>query len=98
MTTTIPLPLQTCSEDAFDVILYTNDFGDNLNAGAVPGAVVETDGGLDGFTNRDKQITNPTELGPYLDAEYYIVAPDHWFSPRTGGDIAFQSQGDSARF
>jgi hypothetical protein len=70
----------------FDSILYTNDGGVQftLEGGNVPGALAETDGLPDGgFQARDTYITDPSELGPLLDGEYYTLAPDQWGSNAT---------------
>lgn len=57
---------------------YTNDgSGDAIRSGSIPGILAETDGGLDGFDNRDDYI-DPSSKGPYLDGEYYITWIDHW--------------------
>ncbi|KAI1081365.1 family 35 glycoside hydrolase [Whalleya microplaca] len=67
----------------FEVPLYTNDGGVDwtLAGGEVPGVLAEIDGDpWSGFAARDKYITDPTELGPLLDGEYYTLAPDFWGS------------------
>lgn len=52
-----------------------------LAGGQVPGVLAETDGDpTSGFAARDEYITDPTELGPLLDGEYYTYAPDTWGS------------------
>ncbi|KAI1401376.1 glycoside hydrolase family 35 protein [Hypoxylon fuscum] len=65
----------------FEVPLYTNDGGVEwtLKGGEVPGVLAEIDGDpRSGFAARDKYITDPTELGPLLDGEYYTAGPDYW--------------------
>ncbi|KAI1344928.1 glycoside hydrolase family 35 protein [Xylariaceae sp. FL0016] len=65
----------------FEVPLYTNDGGVDwtLAGGEVPGVLAEIDGDpSSGFSARDEYITDPTELGPLLDGEYYTFAPDFW--------------------
>ncbi|KAK7735603.1 hypothetical protein SLS53_007517 [Cytospora paraplurivora] len=67
----------------FDVPLYTNDGGVKftLLGGTVPGVLAEVDGDpASGFTARDEYVTDPLELGPLLDGEYYTLAPDTWGS------------------
>lgn len=67
----------------FEVPLYTNDGGVDwtLRGGEVPGVLAEIDGDpRSGFAARDRYITDPTELGPLLDGEYYTFAPDFWGS------------------
>ncbi|KAI0137978.1 glycoside hydrolase family 35 protein [Hypoxylon sp. NC0597] len=67
----------------FEVPLYTNDGGVEwtLKGGEVPGVLAEIDGDpRSGFAARDRYITDPTELGPLLDGEYYTFAPDFWGS------------------
>lgn len=52
-----------------------------LAGGQVPGVLAETDGDPKaGFAARDEFITDPSELGPLLDGEYYTYAPDYWGS------------------
>lgn len=52
-----------------------------LAGGEVPGVLAETDGDpQQGFAARDEFITDPSELGPLLDGEYYTWAPDTWGS------------------
>lgn len=63
--------------------LYTNDGGVDwtLKGGEVPNVLAEIDGDpVSGFRARGMYITNPTELGPLLDGEYYTWAPDQWGS------------------
>ncbi|TVY84564.1 Beta-galactosidase [Lachnellula suecica] len=65
----------------YDVPLYTNDGTENftLSGGSVPGVLAEIDGGPTyGFPARDEYITDPSQLGPLLDGEYYTLAPDNW--------------------
>lgn len=73
----------------YDVPLYTND-GTNdwtLYGGSVPDVLTEIDGGPTyGFPARDKYITDPAQLGPLLDGEYYTLAPDNW-----GENVAHQT-------
>ncbi|KAI1207280.1 glycoside hydrolase family 35 protein [Annulohypoxylon truncatum] len=67
----------------FEVPLYTNDGGVDwtLAGGEVPGVLAEIDGDpRSGFAARDLYITDPSELGPLLDGEYYTLAPDTWGS------------------
>ncbi|KAI1500859.1 family 35 glycoside hydrolase [Biscogniauxia marginata] len=69
--------------DNFEVPLYTNDGGVDwtLAGGEVPGVLAEIDGDpWSGFAARDKYITEPSELGPLMDGEYYTLAPDFWGS------------------
>ena len=65
--------------DAFPgVQLYTNDgSGSAIQAGSIPNVLAETDGGFDGFNNRDTWIA-PSSKGPYMDGEYYITWIDKW--------------------
>ena len=75
--------LKNVLQDNFDSIFYTNDGGViwTLQGGEVPGALAEVDGDpRGGFTARNQYITDPTELGPLLDGEYYTLAPDNWGS------------------
>ncbi|KAI1346951.1 glycosyl hydrolases family 35-domain-containing protein [Xylaria sp. FL0043] len=71
-------------KDAFPgVQLYTNDgSGQAIRDGSVPGVLAETDGGFDGFGNRDTWI-DLSSRGPYLDGEYYITWIDQWASNHT---------------
>ncbi|OJJ50408.1 hypothetical protein ASPZODRAFT_129029 [Penicilliopsis zonata CBS 506.65] len=81
--------LRDMLRENFDSVLYTNDGGVNwtLAGGSVPGVLAETDGTPEsGFEARDEYITNPTELGPLLDGEYYTLAPDQWGSNATHND------------
>ncbi|KAI9663704.1 MAG: hypothetical protein M1821_007194 [Bathelium mastoideum] len=67
----------------FDTVLYTNDGGVDwtLEGGQVHTVLAEIDGDpSSGFTSREMYITDPTELGPLLDGEYYTWAPDQWGS------------------
>lgn len=65
-----------------NMTLYTNDgSGDAIAAGSIPGYLAVTDGGLDGFDNRDDYI-DPSSKGPYLDGEYYITWIDKWGQTR----------------
>ncbi|KAI0008119.1 family 35 glycoside hydrolase [Xylariaceae sp. FL0662B] len=67
----------------FEVPLYTNDGGVDwtLKGGEVPGVLAEIDGDpWSGFAARDQYITDPSELGPLLNGEYYTLAPDFWGS------------------
>ncbi|KAI1332685.1 family 35 glycoside hydrolase [Xylariaceae sp. FL0255] len=66
-----------------DVPLYTNDgqVQFTLAGGTVHGVLAETDGGPQGgFAARDEYVTDPTELGPLLDGEYYTTGADTWGS------------------
>ncbi|KAI0457963.1 glycosyl hydrolases family 35-domain-containing protein [Xylaria acuta] len=71
-------------KDAFPGMqLYTNDgSGQAIRDGSIPGILAETDGGFDGFGNRDSWI-DPSSRGPYLDGEYYITWIDKWASNYT---------------
>jgi hypothetical protein len=61
-----------------NLTLYTNDgAGQAIKDGSIPGILAVTDGGIDGFDNRDQWI-DPSSKGPYLDGEYYITWIDHW--------------------
>ncbi|XXH03426.1 hypothetical protein Hte_009828 [Hypoxylon texense] len=65
----------------FEVPLYTNDGGVDwtLAGGEVPGVLAEIDGDpRSGFAARDRYVTDPSELGPLLDGEYYTYGPDFW--------------------
>lgn len=63
-----------------------------LAGGNVPGALAETDGDpTSGFAARDEYITDPSELGPLLDGEYYTYAPDVWGSENTHTTVAGDS-------
>ncbi|KAF3058202.1 Beta-galactosidase [Daldinia childiae] len=67
----------------FEVPLYTNDGGVDwtLKGGEVPGVLAAIDGDpRSGFAARDKYVSDPTELGPLLDGEYYTSGPDFWGS------------------
>ena len=67
----------------FDTVLYTNDGGVEftLEGGEVHTVLAEIDGDpASGFESRKLYITDPTELGPLLDGEYYTWAPDQWGS------------------
>ena len=58
--------------------LYTNDgSGQASQDGSIPNVLAETDGGFDGFDNRDTWIL-PSSRGPYMDGEYYITWIDKW--------------------
>ncbi|KAI1639930.1 family 35 glycoside hydrolase [Biscogniauxia mediterranea] len=73
--------LRDALRDGFDVPLYTNDggVGWTLAGGEVPGVLAEIDGDpRSGFAARDEYITEPSELGPLMDGEYYTLAPDFW--------------------
>ncbi|KAI1389448.1 glycoside hydrolase family 35 protein [Hypoxylon trugodes] len=73
--------LRDILKENFEVPLYTNDGGVDwtLRGGEVPGVLAEIDGDpRSGFAARDRYITDPTELGPLLDGEYYTFAPDYW--------------------
>ncbi|KAI2470916.1 glycoside hydrolase family 35 protein [Annulohypoxylon bovei var. microspora] len=77
------LALRDILKQNFEVPLYTNDGGVDwtLAGGEVPGVLAEIDGDpRSGFAARDRYITDPTELGPLLDGEYYTFAPDFWGS------------------
>ncbi|KAI0597309.1 family 35 glycoside hydrolase [Biscogniauxia sp. FL1348] len=65
----------------FEVPLYTNDGGVEwtLAGGEVPGVLAAIDGDpRSGFAAREAYVTEPSELGPLLDGEYYTLAPDFW--------------------
>ncbi|RDW72239.1 beta-galactosidase-2 [Coleophoma crateriformis] len=67
--------------EIFDVPLYTNDGSVwwTLAGGTVPGVLAEIDGGPTyGFPARDLYVTDPSQLGPLFDGEYYTLAPDNW--------------------
>ncbi|KAF2237557.1 glycoside hydrolase family 35 protein [Viridothelium virens] len=67
----------------FETVLYTNDGGVDwtLEGGQVHTVLAEIDGDpTSGFNSRGLYITDPTELGPLLDGEYYTWAPDQWGS------------------
>ncbi|KAJ9143052.1 Beta-galactosidase [Pleurostoma richardsiae] len=68
--------------ESFEVPLYTNDGGVDwtLDGGEIPFVLAEVDGGSWALPARDEYVTNPTELGPLLDGEYYTWAPDQWGS------------------
>ncbi|ORY61736.1 family 35 glycoside hydrolase [Pseudomassariella vexata] len=69
--------------DNYEIPLYTNDGGVDwtLAGGEVPGALAAIDGDpSSGFRARDMYITDPSELGPLMDGEYYTFAPDFWGS------------------
>ncbi|KAK6080945.1 glycosyl hydrolase family 35 protein [Seiridium cupressi] len=68
--------------ESFEVPLYTNDGGVDwtLAGGEVPNVLAEIDGGSWALPARDLYITDPSELGPLLDGEYYTWAPDQWGS------------------
>ncbi|KZZ92990.1 Glycoside hydrolase, family 35 [Moelleriella libera RCEF 2490] len=85
----------TCWQPIFDAFLYTNDGGgrDYLEGGAVHGILAATNGGSrSGLAARDELVTDPTSLGPQLDAKYYITWIDDWSSSSThqyiSGDAA----------
>jgi hypothetical protein len=81
--------LRDILRDNFDIPLYTNDGTEDwtLYGGSVPGVLAEIDGGPTyGFPARDKYITDPAQLGPLLDGEYYTLAPDNW-----GQSVAHQT-------
>ncbi|MCJ1330497.1 hypothetical protein MMC10_007182 [Thelotrema lepadinum] len=70
-------------------VLYTNDGGVEftLTGGQVPNVLAEIDGDpRGGFPARDEYITDPSELGPLLDGEYYTLAPDNW-----GANVSHQA-------
>lgn len=77
----------------YDVPLYTNDGGVDwtLAGGEVPGALAEIDGDpASGFASRTEHVTDPSELGPLMDGEYYTLAPDFW-----GSDNVHNTAGSS---
>ncbi|KAI1763594.1 glycoside hydrolase family 35 protein [Hypoxylon sp. FL1150] len=77
----------------FEVPLYTNDGGVDwtLAGGEVPGVLAEIDGDpRSGFAARDAYVTDPTELGPLLDGEYYTYGPDFWGSASAHNTAAGQ--------
>jgi beta-galactosidase GanA len=78
--------LRDMFSEYFGLPLYTNDGGGEsyLVGGQIHGALAETDGSpQDGFTARDKYVTDPTSLGPQLDGEYYVTWLDLWASNST---------------
>jgi hypothetical protein len=67
----------------FDIPLFTDDGGGKsyLNGGQIHGVLAEIDGDpKSGFEARRKYVTDPTSLGPLLDAEYYTTWLDLWAS------------------
>lgn len=75
--------LRDILRENFETVLYTNDGGVDwtLEGGQVHTVLAEIDGDpSSGFKSRDLYITDPTELGPLLDGEYYTWAPDQWGS------------------
>lgn len=75
--------LRDILRENFETVLYTNDGGVDwtLEGGQVHTVLAEIDGDpTSGFKSRDLYITDPTELGPLLDGEYYTWAPDQWGS------------------
>ena len=81
----------------FEVPLYTNDGGVDwtLAGGEVPNVLAEIDGDVaSGFKARALYITNPTEWGPYLDGEYYTLAPDFWGSANPHNTTVNNPYGD----
>ncbi|KKY19511.1 hypothetical protein UCRPC4_g04494 [Phaeomoniella chlamydospora] len=72
--------LRDILRENFEVPLYTNDGGVDwtLEGGEIPGVLAEVDGGSWALAARDEYITDPSELGPLLDGEYYTLAPDQW--------------------
>ncbi|KAL7623340.1 hypothetical protein AAE478_007021 [Parahypoxylon ruwenzoriense] len=75
--------LRDILRENFEVPLYTNDGGVDwtLRGGEVPGVLAAIDGDpRSGFAARDRYITDPSELGPLLDGEYYTFGPDFWGS------------------
>lgn len=73
--------LRDIIKESFSMPLYTNDggAGSYLKGGIIPGVLAETDGGVaDGYAARDKYVTDPSELGPQLDGEYYTTWLDLW--------------------
>ncbi|KAI6092090.1 glycoside hydrolase family 35 protein [Hypoxylon rubiginosum] len=77
----------------FEVPLYTNDGGVDwtLAGGEVPGVLAEIDGDpRSGFAARDRYVTDPSELGPLLDGEYYTYGPDFWGSANAHNTAAGQ--------
>lgn len=68
----------------------SNDGGVNwtLAGGQVPGVLAAVDGSPVGaFEARDEYITDPSELGPLLDGEYYTYAPDTWGSNNSHNSV-----------
>lgn len=66
--------------------LTSNDGGVEftLVGGTVPEVLAEADGDpSSGFTARNEYVTDPSELGPLLDGEYYTFSPDTWGSGNT---------------
>ena len=85
------MALKKIVQEKFDTVLYTNDGGVNwtLLGGQVPGTLAEVDGDpTSGFKSRLLWITDPSELGPLLDGEYYTWAPDQWGSYNTHNTTA----------
>ncbi|KAI1857182.1 uncharacterized protein JN550_013419 [Neoarthrinium moseri] len=74
--------LRDIIRESFDIPLYTNDGGVDwtLEGGHIPHVLAAVDGGSWALPARDLYITDPTELGPLLDGEYYTWAPDQWGS------------------
>ena len=73
------------------VTLYTNDgSGSASTAGSIPGVLAETDGGIDGFGNRDAYIP-ASSRGPYLDGEYYMSWLDNWGYNRSHSSDVLQT-------
>lgn len=74
------LALRNLTSHFFDVPLYTMDRGEEglLRDGYIPGVLSVASGGPNGFTIRDKVITDPYSLGPHIDGEAHIANPDHW--------------------
>ena len=78
----------------FEIPLFTDDGGGKsyLDGGQIHGVLAEIDGApKTGFEARKKYVTDPTSLGPLLDAEYYTTWLDLWASnyshQSTNGDL-----------
>ncbi|WPH04175.1 glycoside hydrolase family 35 protein [Acrodontium crateriforme] len=87
--------LRDILKESFNMPLYTNDGGSGsyLKGGIVPGVLAETDGGVaDGYAARDKYVTDPSELGPQLDGEYYTTWLDLW-GVNNGGHQSYITYG-----
>lgn len=67
----------------FDLPLFTDDGGvkADIERGQIHGVLAEVDGDpQSGFAARQKYVTDPTSLGPLIDAEYYTTWLDLWAS------------------
>lgn len=86
-------PALSCSTSLryTDTLADSNDGGVNwtLAGGQVPGVLAEVDGSpVSAFEARDGYITDPSELGPLLDGEYYTYNPDTWGSNNPHNSVA----------